>query len=97
MDQRTSLMWMLKRAHIGFLRFMHIIILAQSCSLLLEFLLTISELGKRSGRSLFISCEPLKSLTLLDSEDAGLCLSKSQPMRSDHSNNETNKQSAILF
>jgi hypothetical protein len=76
MDQRTSLMWTLKRAHIGFLRFMHIVILAQSCSLLLEFLLTVSELGKRSGCSLFVSCEPLKSLTLLDRKDAGLCLSK---------------------
>ena len=36
-----------KRAHIGFLRLMDIVILAQTCSLLLKFLLSVSKLGKR--------------------------------------------------
>jgi hypothetical protein len=46
MDQRTSLMWARKRTHIGFLRSLHIVILAQTRSLLLEFPLTVSELSK---------------------------------------------------
>lgn len=76
MDQRTSLMWAHKRTHIGFLRSMHVIILTQTRSLLLEFPLTVSELSKRPRCSLFFPCEPLKCLTFLNSKDAALCLSK---------------------
>ena len=55
---------------------MDIVILAQTCSLPLKFLLSVSKLGKRSRRSLFFPREPVKRLTFLDSENAGLCLSE---------------------
>jgi hypothetical protein len=87
-----------KRTHIMLLRSIHITILVQTCSLLIEFLLSVFELRIRPGCRLFFACELIEGLTFLDSKDTGLRLSTNpNSIRSECRKSEINEQSAILL